>query len=84
MTLSAEIRPSRGIGLFVAGGVLLLLAVVGIVLYAFGIPDQAADGSSLGVLRGVTVVGAGIAAGVGALLIVLGVVKRTSRAARGD
>lgn len=82
MSLSAEIRPSRGIPYFVAGGVLLLLAIVGIVLYAFGIPDQAADGGELGVLRGVTVVGAAVAGGVGMLLVVLGVVKRRSRAAR--
>ena len=82
MSLSAETRPSRGVALFVAGAILVLIGIVGIVLYAFGIPDQAADGSELGVLRGVTVVGAGLAVGVGALLLALGAVKRRSRAAR--
>jgi hypothetical protein len=82
MSLSAQTRPSRGIALFVVGGVLLVVGLVGIVLYVFGIPDQTADGSELGILRGATVVIAGLAVGVGALLIALGVVKRRSRAAR--
>lgn len=84
MSLSAETRPSSGIALFVVGGLLVVLAVVGVLLYVFGIPDQAADGSGLGVLRGLTVVGAGISGGVGMLLIAIGAVKRRSRAARGD
>lgn len=83
MSLSAETRPSNGIVLFVVGGVLLLLGLVGVVLYAFGIPDQAADGSGLGVLRGVTVVVAGLCVGVGVLLVAVGVVKRRSARSRG-
>jgi len=83
MSIKAEVRPSRGIALFVAGGILLLLALVGIVVYATGLPDNAADGSGLGLLRGVTVVGSAICGGVGALLLAIGGVKRVSASRRG-
>ncbi len=79
MSLSAETRPSNGIALFVAGGILLVLGVVGVVLYATGAPDAAGDGNPW---RAVTIIGAAIAAGVGVLLVALGVVKRSSASRR--
>jgi|GEM_PF-2434203 len=82
MSISAETRPSNGIAYFVVGAVLLLLGLVGVVLYATGAPDLAADANDP--LRALTIIGAAIAAGAGILLIVLGVVKRISRRARGS
>lgn len=79
MSLSAEIRPSHGVPYFVVGGILVLIAIVGIVLYATGVPDLAPLDEP-NPLRAVTIVGAAIS---GVLLLVLGVVKRVSAARRG-
>ena len=67
----------RPIGLLVAGIVLLVLAVIGIVLYATGAPDAAADtGSGTGGLRGLTIWGAALSGGLGIVLIVVAMIKR--------
>lgn len=82
MSIQAEVRPSRGRALFVAGAVLLLIALAGIVVYATGLPDLASvEASAVGALRGLTVVGAAVCGGLGALLLVLAAVKRRSAAA---
>lgn len=84
MSLPAEVRPSRGRALLVAGVLFLLAGVAGIVVYATGLPDLApVDGATVGLLRGATVVGSAILGGVGALLLALAVVKRRSAASRG-
>lgn len=82
MSLSAETRPSNGIAYFVVGGILVLLGIVGVVLYATGAPDLVSDANDP--FRALTIIGAAVATGAGLLLLVLGVVKRRSRAARGD
>lgn len=80
MSLESETRPSNGVAFFVAGGILLLLGVVGIIAYATGLPDAAqADLEATGPLRGATIIAAAIATGVGVLLLVLGAVKRKAR-----
>jgi hypothetical protein len=80
MSLSSETRPSNGIGLFVAGGILVLIGLAGIVAYASALPDAlGAPENVTGVLRGLTIIGAAIAGGTGVLLLVLGFVKRRAR-----
>jgi hypothetical protein len=79
MSLSAETRPSNGIAYFVVGGILVVLGLVGVVLYATGAPDLTGDAIPL---RALTIIGAAIAMGVGALLVVLGVVKRIAASRR--
>lgn len=69
-------RPSHGVGYFIAGGLLLLVGLGCVLLYAFGVPDLVADGSALGGLRGATVLAAGVGVGGGLLLVVLGIVRR--------
>lgn len=71
-------KPSRRpVGLIVAGVVLLVLAVIGIVLYATGAPDAAADtGSGTGGLRGLTIWAAALCGGVGVVLLVVAMIKR--------
>lgn len=81
MTISAETRPSSGIVLFVVGGILLVLGIVGVVLYATGAPDLAADDAN-DPFRALTIIGAALAMGVGAVLVVVGIVRRRSAAAR--
>lgn len=80
MSLSSETRPSNGVALFVAGGILVLIGIAGIIAYATAFPDAAqADLEATGPLRGLTIVGAGLATGAGVLLLVLGLVKRRAR-----
>ena len=81
MSLSAETRPSNGVALFVAGGILVLIGLAGIVAYAAALPDAlGAPENVTGVLRGLTIVVAAVAGGTGVLLLVLGGVKRRARA----
>ena len=80
MSLSAETRPSNGVALFVAGGILVLIGLVGIVAYAAALPDAlGAPENVTGVLRGLTIITAAVAGGTGVLLLVLGGVKRRAR-----
>lgn len=84
MSIEAETRPARGILLFVLGGVLFLVGITGVVLYATAFPDASdLGGGDLGILRAATVIGAAIATGAGVLLVVLGIVKRRAWARSG-
>ena len=83
MSLSSETRPSNGIAYFVAGAVLLVIGIAGIVAYAVALPDAAqAPTEATGPLRGLTIIGAAVATGAGVLLVALGVVKRRARRRR--
>lgn len=80
MSLSSETRPSNGVALFVAGGILLLIGIAGIIAYATAFPDAAqADQEATGPLRALTIIAAAIGTGAGVLLVALGFVKRRAR-----
>jgi len=80
MSLSSQTRPSNGVAFFVAGGILLLIGIAGVIAYATALPDAAqADMEATGPLRGLTIIGAAIAMGAGVLLLALGIVKRRAR-----
>lgn len=78
----AERAVGKAAPLLVAGALLVLAALTGIVLYAVGAPDQAADATALGGLRGALIWGSALAMGVGALLLVFGFI-RARRGGRG-
>ena len=74
---------SSGVARFVIGGVLLVLGVIGIVttisLTAGASTTPGVEGSPEGGLQGLLIVASAAAIGVGALLIVLGLIKRNRR-----
>ena len=77
-------QAGSGRGLLAASIVLIVLGIVGIVLYATGVPDQFAEGGALGAFRGGVIIGAAACVGVGVLLGALAIVRRTRRAAEGS
>jgi hypothetical protein len=77
MTLDGIKKTHHSKRMLVAAIVFLALGVVGIILYATGAPDATgAEANGLGALRGLTIVGAAVCFGVGALLLVLGLIRR--------
>lgn len=66
-------------GMLVASALLIVAGMTGIVLYAVGAPDQLAEGTALGVLRGALIIGAAACTGVGVLLGALALVGRMRR-----
>ena len=74
---------SSGVARFVFGGVLLVLGVVGIIttltLTAGSSTTPGVEGTPEGGLQGLLVVASAVCIGVGALLIVLGIIKRKRR-----
>lgn len=53
--------------------------VVGVVLYATGVTGELSEGGSDGAAQGATIWGAALFMGVGAVLVVLGVIRRRRR-----
>jgi hypothetical protein len=78
MSVQDMTKPARRpVGLLVVGVILLVLAVIGIVLYATGAPDAAADaGTGTGALRGLTIWGAALCGGTGLVLVIVAMIKR--------
>lgn len=58
---------------------LIAIAVAGIVLYAIGAPDQAAEGSALGALRGGLIWVSALCGGAGAALLAYSLIRRRAR-----
>lgn len=76
-------RGSNGAAPLIAGAVLLALGIVCVVLYAVGAPDQTETGTALGALRGALIWLAAAGVGLGAVLVVIGLIKRRARKPHG-
>jgi hypothetical protein len=77
MSSSDDTSGRRRRAAFIAGSgiVLLVLGIIGVILYATGAPDAAAEaGTETGALRGATVWAAALAMGIGAALILTAIV----------
>lgn len=79
MTINSVRKSSSGRGQLIAGIALLVIGVVGVVLYATGVTGELSEGGSDGAAQGATIWGAALFMGVGAVLVVLGVIRRRRR-----
>ena len=79
MTIDNVTHRSGGRRQLVIGIVLLAIGIVGIVLYVTGVTAELSGAGSDGVTQAGTIIGAALFSGVGALLVVLGVLKRRRR-----
>lgn len=84
MTINSVRRSSNGRGQLIAGVVLLAIGVVGVVLYATGVTGELSEGGSDGAAQGATIWGAALFIGAGAVLVVLGVIRRRRRSSNAD
>jgi uncharacterized membrane protein YidH (DUF202 family) len=76
MTDSKMTRPSNGLVPLIVGAVLLIIGIAAMVQFGFGTPGPDSTGAHVAWETGLTI-GAAAAAGVGLLLIAIGIVKRT-------